>query len=254
MIREAARAAQSQPDNVRNQAFLLAIIVGLSDDEFLAQLPASASILGAIEPPSERTIRLKMLGEPTMHGRRDLAQHFLMSALLAATTNADAAQAAGLAKEFADAQGPSGFSFADIAADRAGARFARAVLDKRVPLGMLALAFRVQMFMPDVAGLPEKLSAKDLAAQFGNKDDTRFAKQLKEIDDRIMALTGLPAHECRVGQMIIVWIRGLESGCKKILPLDQSEHCCNTALTAEHLQALPQMCDSPTLCSQMNSQ
>ncbi len=190
LIREAARAAQSQPENVRCQAFLLAVVIGLNDSELLAQLPTSSNVIRAIEAPSERTIRLAVLGEPTMRGRRDLARHFLTSAFLAASTTVEATQAAGLAKEFADAEGPSGFSFADIAADRAGARFARAVLEKRVPLGMLALAFKLPSFMPEVTGLPEKLSPKEMAAQFGNKDDPRFGKLLKEIDERISQLPG----------------------------------------------------------------
>ena len=96
--------------------------------------PAS---LRAIESPSERTIRLAVLGEPTMRGRRDLAQHFFVSAHLTASTGAEAAQAAGLAKELVDAQRPSGFSFADLAADRAGARFARSVVERNVSLGVL---------------------------------------------------------------------------------------------------------------------
>jgi hypothetical protein len=190
LVREAARAAQSHASGVREQAFLLAIAIGLDDSGLLSQVPASANILRAIEAPSERTIRLAVLGNPTMRGRRDLSQHFLMSALLTMSTNAEAAQAAGLMKELADAGGGSGFSFADLAADRAGSRFARDVLDKKVPMGMLGITFQVASFMPEVSGLPEQLSAKVLAEQFGSKDDPRFAKQLAEIDQRIMKLPG----------------------------------------------------------------
>ena len=86
-----------------------------------------ASFLDAAEPPSERMRRLTVLGQPTMLGRRDLAQHFVLSAFLAANSGTQAAEAAGLAKEVVDAQGPSGFSFTDIAADRAGIRFAGSV-------------------------------------------------------------------------------------------------------------------------------
>ena len=105
-------------------------------------------------------------------------------------TNADAAKIAGMTKELSDAEATSGFSFVDLAVDRAGIRFARSIVDKRVPLGMLALSFKVTSFVPDTKGLPEKLTAKQLAAQFGGKDDPRFAKQLKLIDDRILALPG----------------------------------------------------------------
>jgi hypothetical protein len=188
LIREAARAADSAPAAVRQEAFLLAITIGLSDSQIASQLSAKASVLRAIEAPSERAIRLAVLGEPTIRGRRDLAQHFLSAAQLAATNGVQAAQAAGLVKELADSQGVSGFSFADVAADRAGVRFAQAVLEKKVLLGGLAVTFSVPSYMPEVEGLPEKVPAKDLALQFGGKDDPRFLKQLQAIDQRISAL------------------------------------------------------------------
>lgn len=190
LVREAARAAIDLPEGIRHQAFLYGTAIGMSDNELLARIPASGSVLTAIEPPSERMLRLKVLGEPTMHNRRDLAQHFFLSAFATAAAGADTAQTVGLAKEFADAQTSSGFSFADIAANRAGIRFANNLLEKRITLGNLALTFSVASFMPDVAGLPEHISAKDFAAQFGSQSDLRFTKQLKEIDERIQKLPG----------------------------------------------------------------
>jgi hypothetical protein len=200
LVRQAARAAQGLPDDVKRQAFLLAMVVGLNDTELLAQLPAIGKLVGAIEAPSERTIRLAMLGEPTMRGRRDLTRHFMLSAFLTATTSADAALAAGIAKEMADAQRVSGFSFVDLAADRAGVRFARGVLEKRISLGLLAAAFTVPSYMPEIEGLPEEISAKDFAAQYGNNGDPRFTKQLKEIDERIMRLPGYRPAGTALGQ------------------------------------------------------
>ena len=190
LVREAAGAAKSLPDDVKAQAFLLAVTIGLSDTEFFGQIPAIGNVVRAIESPSERKIRLTFLSETTMGGQRDLARHFLTSAQLTATAGAPAAQAAGLAKELADGQSASGFSFSDVAADRAGIRFAQAVLDKKVTLGLLALTFSVPSYMPSVEGLPEKIASKDFATQFGTKDDPRFLKQLQEIDQRISQLPG----------------------------------------------------------------
>jgi hypothetical protein len=188
LVREAARAAQSHPAGIREKAFLLAVAIGLDDSPQFLPLPSSATTLRAIEAPSERAIRIAVLGSATMRDRRDLAQHFFMSALITASTSADAAHAAGLAKELVDANGGSGFSFADLAADRAGIRFATAVLDKKIPLGALGLSFQVTSYMPDMNGLPENLSSKDLATQFGGNNDPRFVKQLHEIDQRIARL------------------------------------------------------------------
>jgi len=99
-----------------------------------------------------------------------------------------------------DAQGSSGLSFADIAADRAGVRFADGILNKRVPFGMLPQIFAVKAFMPAVEGLPEGLSAGDLESQFGGKDDPRFRKQLAEIDRRILALPAYRPIDVQFGR------------------------------------------------------
>jgi len=187
-VRQAARAANALPEGVATRAFLAAIGIGLGDGELLAQIPGAGDFARAVEAPNERAVRLTVLGEPTVHGRRDLAQHFFMSAYLTVSLGADAANAAALAKELLDAQGASGLSFVDLAAGRAGVRFADGILNKRVPFGMLPQIFTVKAFMPAVDGLPEGLSADELKLQFGRKDDPRFRKQLSEIDGRILAL------------------------------------------------------------------
>lgn len=190
LVRRAARAATDLPDDLRPRAFVLGIVIGLDDAGLLTRLPATANLVTAIEPASERRIRLAMLGEPTLAGRADLLRHFLMSAFLATTASVEAAQTTAIGKELADSQGPSGFSFVDVAADRAGIRFASSVLDKSVTVPILALTFSSKAFMPDVTGLPEKIAAKDLTANYGNTADPRFLKQLKDIDDRIRKLPG----------------------------------------------------------------
>jgi hypothetical protein len=59
----------------------------------------------------------------TLYGRDDFSKHFLVSAALAANAGGPLADAVGLYKEVDDARVGSGFSFNDIAADRAGTRF-----------------------------------------------------------------------------------------------------------------------------------
>jgi hypothetical protein len=191
LVREAARAAQSQPEEVRLQAFITGVSLGLNDSEVRTQLPAMSNVLRTIEPPSERIMRMTALGDPTMLGRRDLLRRFLASAFATVNSDGPATVAAALSRELADARGPGGFSFANIAADRAGVRFAQGVLDRRLSLPMLAATFNVTSYMPAVDGLPEKLSADELAAQFGNEGDPRFQKKLADIEQRI---SRLPAY------------------------------------------------------------
>lgn len=187
-VRRAAGAAKILPADVAGTAFLLAIGIGLGDSKTLAAMPDTSGVLGAVETPRERAMRLSMMGEPTVHRRRDLAQHFFVSTYLAATMGDTAAQVAGMSKELLDAQGESGFSFADLAADRAGVEFARRVMDRRLSLPMLAQTFSVPAFVPSIKDLPEKLNAVQFAEQYSGPDDARFKAQLREIDRRILQL------------------------------------------------------------------
>jgi hypothetical protein len=187
-VQRAARAASGLPEDVAPRAFLLALAVGLDDTQWLASVPQAAEVAVAAEAPSERAVRLALFGEPTIRRRRDLAAHFFVSAYLTSALGAEAALAAGVAKELIDAQGPSGFSFADIAADRAGMRFASGVLAGQIPLRLLADSFSVAAFTPDIDGLPEGLSAVQFKDQFGAARGPRFGKQIAEIDRRILEL------------------------------------------------------------------
>jgi hypothetical protein len=182
------------------RAFLLALAIGLDDTQTLAAIPAAADVVAGIELPTERSMRLTLLGEPTVRGRRDLAKHFFISAYLASAYGADAAHAAGFAKEMLDAQGASGFSFADIAADRAGVRFATGVLKGQFALGSLANSFKVETFMPPVDGLPEGFSAAQFRSEYGKKDAPKFLAELKEIDLRI---NGLPPYRRVTDDLVI---------------------------------------------------
>jgi hypothetical protein len=143
---------------------------------------------------------LTVLGEPTLLGRRDLAEHFFVSVYLTTVLGDEAAHAAALSKELLEAQSGSGFSFADLAASRAGVRFAEGILEKRVPFGMLPQVFTIDAFMPSVDGLPEKLPAREFETQFGNAEHPKFREQLAEIDRRILALPAYRAPALQLGR------------------------------------------------------
>ena len=57
-----------------------------------------------------------------LYKRIDLAQHFIASAAITSSINGQIAKAVGEEKELNDANGGSGFSFIDLAADKAGTR------------------------------------------------------------------------------------------------------------------------------------
>jgi hypothetical protein len=192
-VREAARAAAPLPAETASQAFLLALAIGLDSSATPPNLSGAAGVMRSVETPSERLIRLTVLGKPTIRGRLDLTQNFFSSAFMTAASGADAIQSALLDAELGKAQRPIGLSFKIIAADRAGSRFGRSIVEKRFPLRLLATSFEVASYMPEIDSLPDGMSAKDLGSQYGGKTDSRFLKQLQEIDQHVLLLPGYRA-------------------------------------------------------------
>ena len=79
---------------------------------------------------------------PLLAGRTDLANHWALSAALAVSLGADVGRAMGEWKELSDSRpGGTGFSFVDLAADRAGLALARRATD---PATAVATAKRLQ--------------------------------------------------------------------------------------------------------------
>lgn len=137
----------------------------------------------------------------TLQGRPDSPKHWLLSAALAATTGARLSQAAGEWKELADSMadsgefGPgdaSGFSFADIGADRAGELIALAAVDPaRAVLVRAALARADdEALMPrELLRFGDGIDAAQFARDFGSTDDPRYRRIRDRIDAIIRART-----------------------------------------------------------------
>lgn len=108
----------------------------------------------------------------TLYQRRDYAQHFLGSAVLAVSVEPGLADTIAVLKEMDDTQeGGSGFSFTDLAADMAGIRFGEAaVTDAQGAARMQALMgsnATEEFFMLDVRGLPEFLNEAEFNSSYG---------------------------------------------------------------------------------------
>jgi len=88
-----------------------------------------------------------------------------------------------------DAQRSSGFSFTDLAADRAGLAFSEAVLSGRVTLEQVEKEFSVAMFVPAIGGLRDGLALADVFAKSGNPQPL-YTRSLADIRSRISDLAG----------------------------------------------------------------
>jgi uncharacterized protein YfiM (DUF2279 family) len=183
-VRCAAAAARELPAETAPVAFLLGLGMALDDSPTLLLIPLTRGFSQAIESPAERATRCRCLANPTLVGRRDLAQHFFLSGYLTAVAGAAAAEAAGLSKELDDSGvGGSGFSYHDLAADLAGIDFASRVLAREWSLNDLSTTFEIRAVMPSLEGLPQGLPWEDVAPSPGNQE--RIAKYRRDILDRL---------------------------------------------------------------------
>lgn len=126
----------------------------------------------------------------TLRQRHDTALHFLVSAAIAAEDGTPLADAVGLWKELADARrGGSGFSFNDLAADRAGTRFGElAVHDAARLQQRVATGLGDADLLPEVSDLPENLPEPEFMARFGGVGGAGYLRLEAQIEARLNAM------------------------------------------------------------------
>ena len=197
LFRRAAAAAQDLPENLAVNAYLLGLGIGLDSSKMLRENPITGRISARVESEQERSRRLAVLGKPAMRGRRDLAQHFVVSCALVAVVGAAAAETAGMAKELRDSRGGSGFSFADLSANLAGITFATHLVESKLSLATLSTSFKVENFLPPTDGLPEGMMSDSLFGGVGRAIKARFGNRRKEILRQILALPGYSDQPAR---------------------------------------------------------
>ncbi|MDH3716548.1 MAG: M12 family metallo-peptidase [Planctomycetota bacterium] len=192
-VRTAAAVADKLPKEYARQAFLLGLGLSLDQHNVLSRFAPVARKIALAESPQERRERLRVIGKPTVHGRVDLAQHFLASAVLTLAVGSGGAEAAGLYKEISDTQGGTGFSFADVAADLAGVELATALLKDKVSLKQLRKDFHVSRYVLDVTSLEEGLSLDQLTSRYGAITSPQFQTHLESLRRQIRLLPGYQA-------------------------------------------------------------
>lgn len=176
------RSAGGDPTDAKRAALLaLAIYCGHEKVQ---------DLIGDVVPENMRGKRTRCSGA-RLNGRHDLRQHFVISAGLEVASNASVAFTIGEFKELLDStRGGSGFSFDDLAADRAGIRFAGALIDADIaawPKLRKRLSGEKDVF-PSIKGLPAGLSKSEFERRYGDVESAAYKKVLANIDDRIDAL------------------------------------------------------------------
>ncbi len=146
-----------------NQGAILALAIMFGSEEI-----AAAAGMPRPQNVAETAARI---GPLTLLGREDWVKHFLVSAALVQVATAGVSDVAGRVKEQLDARGGSGFSFADLLADRAGARFGE-VLSADADTAAkvqhrLVSRYELAAFFPLKSALPEGMQQGQFQSDFG---------------------------------------------------------------------------------------
>lgn len=135
--------------------------------------------------PTERRV--------TLGGRRDHAQHFILSAAMASAIGTPLADAVAIYKELRDSHGGSGFSFSDVLANRAGQRFGLLAAGSAPTAARLVERLRKPLsdrdIMPPPSGLPDNLTDREFTRRFDSVGSAAYNKVVSDIDERIGRLT-----------------------------------------------------------------
>jgi hypothetical protein len=160
-----------------NRAAVLTLALYVNGRSLASVVPA------ARHWPQPRPLQVQLAG------RDDFPQHYLISAFLAMEGTSPLTQAIGLAKEVADAKGGSGFSFTDMAANRAGMRFGQLALNQPAILQQrLAQGVSEAGLLPSVQDLPEFLKQVEFEAFYGHVGSPPYQRVLADIEQRLNAL------------------------------------------------------------------
>lgn len=177
LLRKAQARSKGGDPVVENRAALVAAFA-YANRRLVRDLAAGA---GPDRPLPMRSVVLR--------GRRDLAQHFTSSAMVAAQGSSLVSDAIGLFKELSDSDGGSGFSFVDLAADRAGVRFAELATGDAIGAAQVEVAAATGLdeddFMIRIEGLPAAIPRVRLEQVYGSTRGDAYRRLVGVVEARI---------------------------------------------------------------------
>ena len=170
----AQQTAISRQPAKENRAVLLLLTCLVNRQELKTLVPA-ASLWPRLEPITV-----------TLAGRTDTPKHYLVSATLAIEGGGPLSDAIGLYKEVSDSRGGSGFSFNDLAADRAGTRFGQMATGAPESVqARLAAGVDELDLLPPVADLPEDMQDPEFRQRFGGIGAPAYRQMMADIERRL---------------------------------------------------------------------
>ncbi len=168
-----------------NQAAILALAMFLGHG-------IEESFIGPVRTPEMKKYK-RSRRKVSLGSRTDLRLHFLVSAFLKILSDRGISHTVGEFKELMDSRkGGSGFSFIDLAADRAGVSFAEMATNRsggaRRTQKHLAREIQEKMFFPDITDLPEGLTQSEFERFYQNVESNEYRALVRAIDKCIARL------------------------------------------------------------------
>ncbi len=171
------QSVESEQPAEENRAAVLALALFLGSNRF-------DTLIGALDRSTCRPAR----GYIGLANRNDLRLHFIFSAALQVISSSGVSFSIGEFKELLDSErGGSGFSFADLAADRAGIRFAEFAVDEDSARQLQKMSeefAKETVFFPSISGLPEGIHQQEFERRGGIESEF-YKKHLATIEQRI---------------------------------------------------------------------
>lgn len=178
-----AQQSQGEDAALHNQAATMAMAIFAGSQHF-------SRFIGGVEQPVLANAKSPLPLQ--FANRHDLFLHFIFSAAIEILSDHQVTYAIGEFKELMDRNmSGSGFSFADLAADLTGSKFARCLaspdyateLQQRLPV-----LFNEQALFPRIDDLPEGMHEDEFQQKIGGVDSPVYRQLTEQIQQRIDAL------------------------------------------------------------------
>ncbi|MCK5831821.1 MAG: hypothetical protein KAH20_16120 [Methylococcales bacterium] len=180
LFKQAYQRSTPETATSENRAVLIAISTYVNKSEIQTYIPFD------ISPSTQKQY------PASLYKRPDMAKHFMASAVLAATGAETLATMLGQHKELDDAKHGSGFSFIDLAGDRAGLKFGKMAVTSPAKARKLQYIISnikdYKSFMPEVRDLPENMNDIEFKNNFESISSEKYQDMLSKIDKRISSL------------------------------------------------------------------
>jgi len=124
----------------------------------------------------------------TLSRRSDLAKHFLLSAAIKILTDQGTSTYIGELKELLDSDSGSGFSFKDIAADRAGIEFVKWATNGQTKKQAYQHIATEEDFFPSISHLDEHLDSLQFKKKYKSTTSKAYLDVIENIDNSIASL------------------------------------------------------------------